>query len=74
MDIVTIPKKLVEKGELIIIPRAEYEEALKIRKRLLWEEKDTDEAVRVFEKERKAGKLKKASSFSEILYTPKKRR
>lgn len=73
MNIVTIPKKLVEKGELVIVPRAEYEEVLKIRKRLLWEEKDTDEAIRIFEKERRTGRLKKASSFSEILYTSKKR-
>lgn len=74
MNIVTIPKKLVEKGDLVIVPRAEYEEVLKIRRRLLWEEKDTDEAIRVFERERKAGKLKKASSFSEILDISKRKK
>lgn len=72
MSIVTIPKKLIEKGELVVVPRKEYEEVIKIRRRLLWEEKDTDEAIRVFEKEKKAGKLKKAFTFSEILYPAKK--
>lgn len=72
-DVLTIPKKLMQKGELIIMPRAEYEEVLKTRKRLLWEENDTDEAIRVFEKERKANKLKKALSFSEIFGVRKQR-
>jgi len=67
MNIITIPKKLSQKGDLVVVPRAEYEEALRIRQRLLLEEKDTDEAIRVFEKESKSGKLKKTSSFSEIL-------
>lgn len=66
-DIITIPKRLIQKGELVIVPRVEYEEILKIKRRLLWEEKDTDKAIGIFEKERKAKKLKKASTFSEIL-------
>lgn len=73
-DILTIPKKLTQKGELVIVPRVEYEKALKISRRLLWEEKDTDEAINAFEKERKANTLKKASTFSEILGQKKKRR
>ena len=70
-DILTIPKKLANKGELVIVPRRDYEEALRVKKRLLWEEADADESIRVFEKERKSGKLKKASSFSDILGTKK---
>lgn len=66
-EVLTIPKKLSQKGELVIIPRAEYEEVINLKKRLLWEEKDTDEAIRVFEKERKSGQLKKTASFSEML-------
>ena len=66
-NILTIPKKLIQKGELVIVPRVEYEEALKVRERLLREEKDTDEAIRIFENERKTRKLKKVSTFSEIL-------
>lgn len=67
LDTLTIPKKLTERGDLVIVPRFEYEEILRVKKRLLWEEQDTDEAIRVFEKEYKARKLKKASSFSSIL-------
>ena len=66
-SILTIPKKLSQKGELVIVPRVEYEEVLKVKKRLLREEADTDEAIRIFGKERKEGILKRASSFSEIL-------
>ena len=73
-DILTIPQKLIQKGELIIVPRTEYEAVLKIKKRLLWEEKDTDEAIRTFEKERKAHTLRKASAFSEILGRKKTQR
>jgi len=65
--VITIPKEIAKKGDLVLIPRREYEEFLRMREQKKWEEKDTDEAIRIFEKERKAGKLKKASSFAEIL-------
>jgi len=32
--IITIPKELVKRGELIIIPRGEYEEYLRIKKNI----------------------------------------
>jgi len=32
METVTIPKKLSQKGDLVVIPRKEYEELLKARK------------------------------------------
>lgn len=67
MAVFAIPKKLLKRGELVILPREEYENMRKLKERLLWEERDTDEAVLIFEKEKKTGKLKKASSFSEIL-------
>lgn len=74
VDILTIPKRLIQRGELVIVPRAEYEASLQIQKRLLWEERDTDEAITVFEKERKARILKKASGFAEILGMKKARK
>lgn len=66
-NIVSIPQKLMQKGELVIVPRADYEAMFEAHRRLLREEKDTDEAIRVFEEERAAGTLRKAVSFSEIL-------
>lgn len=66
-ETLTIPKNLLQKGELVIMPRTEYEEVLKLKKRLLLEEKDTDGAISIFERERTAGKLKRVNSFSEIL-------
>ncbi|KKT41399.1 MAG: hypothetical protein UW30_C0008G0018 [Candidatus Giovannonibacteria bacterium GW2011_GWA2_44_13b] len=66
-NVLIIPKELAQKGDLILVPRTDYEDALKVKERLLGEETDIDEAVRIFEKERKAGKLKMAKSFSEML-------
>ena len=67
LNILTIPKKLLQKGELVIVPRADYEDAIQIKRRLLWEEKDTDDAIAIFEKERGEGLLRKTSSFSSVL-------
>jgi len=62
--IITIPKEIVKKGELVIIPKSEYEEFLRLRKQREWEEKDTDEAIRVFKEEKK--KLLKIKSLADI--------
>lgn len=73
MATITIPEKLVKEKELIVIPRRKYEEFVnmeKILKNRLAEEKDTDEAIRIFEKERRENKLQKAYNFSEILDQP----
>ena len=64
MTTVTIPKKLAQKGDLVVIPRREYEKFLKLQQRLGWEEKDTDEAIGVFKKEKRLGKLKVAKKFA----------
>lgn len=64
---VTIPKELTRGEELLIVPRKKFEEFLKWQKRREWEEKDTDEAIRVFKRELKSGKLKLARNFAEIL-------
>ena len=66
-NVLTIPRELAQKGELVLVPRADYEEMLKVNTRLLWEEADTDEAVRIFEKERKEQTLKEAKGFADIL-------
>ena len=34
VEVVTIPKKLLKKGELVILPRKDYEEFLSMKKRL----------------------------------------
>ena len=54
-------------GDLVVVPRADYEEAMRVKSRLLAEEADTDQAIRVFDKERKAKKLKKTRSFAAML-------
>ena len=61
---VTIPKKLTKGEELLVVPRKTFEEFLRWQKRREWEEKDTDEAIRVFEKELRGGKLKKLKSLA----------
>ncbi len=64
--IITIPKEIAKKGELVLIPRSEYEEFLKLRRQKEWEEKDTDEAIRIFKKEKKEKKLLKVESLAEL--------
>jgi hypothetical protein len=63
---ITIPKEMAEGGDLVIIPRSKYEKLLRWQKKIKWEEKDTDEAIRIFEKERKEGKLFGIKSLAEL--------
>ena len=72
IEILTITKKMARNGELVIMPRAEYEKITELKKRLLREEKDTDEAIRIFEQERQDKKLKKTFRFSGIPGVSKK--
>ncbi len=64
--IITIPKEIAKKGELVLIPRREYEEFLKLRRQREWEEKDTNEAIRIFKKEKREKKLIKIKSLAEL--------
>jgi hypothetical protein len=64
--IITIPKELAKEGDLVLIARSEYEEFLRLRKQREWEEKDTDEAIRVFKEEKKKNKLLKIKSLAEL--------
>ena len=66
VKIITIPKAIAKKGELVLIPRSEYEEFLRLRRQREWEEKDTDEAIKVFKKEKKEKKLLKVESLAEL--------
>jgi len=63
MPTITIPKEAGKAEDLVAVPRADYERL----KKLLWEVTDTDEAISVFKKERKSGKLKSATNFAAIL-------
>lgn len=74
MITITIPKNLVRRGNLVVVPRREYEEFLKLQKRLLWEEKDTDEAIRIFKEEKNSGALKTATDFASVLKSARQRK
>jgi len=64
--VITIPKEIAKKGELVLIPRSEYEKLLKLRKQGVWEEEDTDEAIKVFKIERGKKKLVKIKSLADL--------
>ena len=66
VKIINIPKEIARKGELVLIPRSEYEEFLRLRRQKEWEEKDTDESIRIFKKEKKEKKLIKIKSLAEL--------
>ena len=63
---ITIPKEMTRGEELLIVPRKKFEEFLRWQKKREWEEKDTDEAIKDFEKAKKGGKLLKIKSLSEL--------
>ncbi len=59
MNVITIPKKLAQKGDLVVIPRKEYERLTSLRK-LIPVVKPTREELRVIrrgEKEIREGKF-----------------
>ena len=67
--ILTIPRWMTGKSELVVLPKGQYDEFLRLQKqeeRRLWEEKDTDEAIKVYLKEKKAGKLKILRSLADL--------
>lgn len=66
MTTITIPKELTKIGDLVLIPKKEYEEFLKLREQKDWEEKDTDEAIRICKKEKKEKKLRKLKSLADL--------
>ncbi|PJB17188.1 hypothetical protein CO116_01295 [Candidatus Falkowbacteria bacterium CG_4_9_14_3_um_filter_38_19] len=69
MTTITIPKKLIKNGDLVIIPRKKYEEFLdleKIMKKKLLEEIDTDLAVKIYRKEKNQGKLRIIKSLADL--------
>jgi len=67
MTTITIPKNFISNDDLVIIPRKQYETFLDIGRKWgkrLSEEQDTDEAISVYKKEKKQGKLKILKSLS----------
>jgi len=69
MTTITIPKKLIKNGDLVIIPRKKYKEFLdleKIMKKKLLEEIDTDLAVKIYRKEKNQGKLRIIKSLADL--------
>ena len=69
MNTLTIPKELIKEKELIIIPRKKYEEFMNLQKMVKkWfvEEADTDQAIKIYKKEKRQGKLKTIKSLAEL--------
>ena len=53
MDVVTIPKKLAQKGDLVMIPRKEYEGLLRRRPKIIPMAKLTPAEARAIERSEK---------------------
>ncbi|MEK7069218.1 MAG: hypothetical protein AAB945_00285 [Patescibacteria group bacterium] len=69
MTTITIPKSFISNDDLVIIPRKQYEIFLDIGKKWkqnLFEEQDTDQAINVYKKEKKQGKLRVLKSLASI--------
>ena len=69
MNTLTIPKNLIQNDDLVVLPRRQYESFLDISKKWqkrLFEEQDTDEAIAIYKKEKKQGKLKILKSLASL--------
>ncbi len=69
MTTITIPEKLIKEKKLIVIPRKKYEEFVNLEKLLknrLAEERDTDEAIAIYKKEKAQNKLKPLKSLVDL--------
>ena len=69
METLVIPQKLAREKELMLISRRQYEEMVRgfsRIKKILAEEADTDEAIRVYKKEKKGGKLYTIKSLANV--------
>jgi len=69
MTTITIPKNFISNDDLVIIPRKQYEIFLDIGKqwkKRLFEEQDTNQAITLYKKEKKQGKLKVLKSLSSL--------
>ncbi|OGI57195.1 hypothetical protein A3B85_01530 [Candidatus Nomurabacteria bacterium RIFCSPHIGHO2_02_FULL_37_13] len=69
MTTITIPKNYISNDDLVIIPRKQYESFLDIGKqwkKRLFEEGDTDQAIAIYKKEKKQGKLKILKSLASL--------
>ena len=69
MATITIPKNFISDDDLVIIPRKQYESFLDIGKkwgRMLSEEQDTDDAIAIYKKEKKQGKLKVLKTLASL--------
>jgi hypothetical protein len=69
MTFVTIPRTVGKEKELVLIPRRDYEKFLHLEedaKKRVMEELDADKAVRVYQKEKRAGKLKSIKSLADL--------
>jgi len=64
--LIKIPRSLTQGESLVVIPQKIYEEFLKWRRQLNWEEKDTDKAVAIFKREYSQSKLKRLESLKDL--------
>lgn len=76
MTTITIPKNLINEKDLMLISRSQYESLLRRSKSgflkhysksdAIYEEQDTDDAIAVYKKEKKQGKLKILKSLASL--------
>lgn len=66
MTTITIPKQLTKMGDLVIVPRKEYEKLQKAGRERVIEEKDTNLALSTYKKEKRLKKLKIIKSLADL--------
>ncbi len=69
MTTITIPRNFISNDDLVIIPKKQYQAFLEIGKKFnqkVLEEDDTDQAISIYKKERKQGKLRILKSLASL--------
>lgn len=77
MTTITIPKNLTQRGELVLIPRKEYERFLRVQKdKAFYEEldRDLDKAIQDYKKGKYYGPFKTAKEGIRFLKSRKLQR
>lgn len=69
MTTITIPKELAKKGDLVVIPRLEYEEFLRLKKQksFLTLDKDLQEALRQVVRKETLGPFRSVKELKKAL-------
>jgi len=73
MNTLTIPKKLTKRGDLVVVPRKEYEDLLHFKKFYAQLDKDLDKSIKEYRAGKYYGPFKTIEEGKELLALRKRK-